>query len=358
MITSLDTGGAERLMVDLLPLLKNKGNQVDLLLFNGVETPFKKELEEKNIQLYELSNVNDVDDRKPIYNPLNIFRLRRYLSDYDIIHTHNTACQIYVPIARLLSKSQVKLVTTEHNTTGRRRSIRAFRLLDRWVYSQYDKVVCIGETTSENLKRYLGRDCKTDVIYNGVDIHRFIRPVKGISDQDHFMITMVAGFRPQKDQDTLIKAFTYLPDEYHLQLVGEGERETQLKTLCHDLNLDDRVIFMGARMDIPDILEQSDVIVLSSHWEGLSLSSIEGMASGRPFVASDVDGLREMVGGVGVLFPHGDEKELAKNIRRLCEHPKLYLDVAMACQERAKDYDIRVMADQYNQLYEELMQKK
>ena len=295
---------------------------------------------------------------KPIYNPLNILKTRKYLSGYDIIHTHNTACQLYVPIAKFLSKSEVKLVTTEHNSTGRRRSIWWFRILDKWVYRQYAEVVCIGDSTRYNLERYLGRRCQTRIIYNGVDIRRFMRPIKDISSQSHFVVSMVAGFRSQKDHDTLIRAFKNLPTEYRLQLIGEGERECNLKLLCHELNLDNRVIFMGARMDVPDILENSDVVVLSSHWEGLSLSSIEGMASGRPFVASDVDGLRDVVSGAGVLFPHGDDKALAESIQQLCENPSYYTEVAQACQSRAKEYDISVMADKYDQLYKELMLKK
>ena len=82
------------------------------------------------------------------------------------------------------------------------------------------------------------------------------------------------------------------------------------------------------------------------------------MASGRPFVASDVDGLRDVVSGAGVLFPHGDDMALAESIQRLCENPSYYIDVAKACQSRAKEYDISVMADKYDQLYKELMLKK
>ena len=169
-----------------------------------------------------------------------------------------------------------------------------------------------------------------------------------------FVVTMVAGLRKEKDHDTLIKAMRRIPSHYRLQIVGVGEREDELRALCHELELDNRVMFLGARMDIPQILEDSDVIVLSSHWEGLSLSSIEGMASGRPFIASDVDGLREMVSGAGVLFPHGDDQELAKQIQYLCEHPKEYQEVAQRCQKRAKKYDISVMASNYLELYQRI----
>ena len=351
-ITTLDTGGAERLMVDLLPRLIDKGNKVELLLFNGFMTPFRKELEERGVTIHELT-VNEKGG--DVYNLSHIFKLRQFMKDYDVIHTHNTACQLYVPIAKALSHSSVKLVTTDHSTNSRRRSLWWFRPIEKWMYQQYDDIICIGDVSRDNLERYLSKGRHARVIYNGVNTKRFIRSIKDVSNQDSFIVTMVAGLRVEKDHDTLIRSLNHLPSNYRLRLVGGGQREQELKSLCQELSLNERVDFMGARMDIPEILEQSDVIVLSSHWEGLSLSSIEGMASGRPFVASDVDGLREMVGGVGVLFPHGDDKALAQKIQWLCEHPDEYREVAQRCQEKACKYDISVTASKYLELYEELL---
>ena len=350
-ITSLYTGGAERLMVDLLPTLRNDEDfQVDLLLINGVETPFKKALKQAGIKVCALSMTNDV------YNLRNIFRFRRFLAhnDYDIIHTHNTACQLFVPIAKSLTRNKAKLVTTEHNTTNHRRTKWWLKPLDKWMYRKYAAIVCISDLTRHNLEQYLGTDWPMHTIYNGVDTKRFARPVKDISGQQDFVVTMVAAFRPQKDQDTLIRAFTHLEPNYRLQLVGGGQRGEELKALCRELGLEDRVQFLGVRMDVPDIMEQSDVIVLSSHWEGFGLAAVEGMASGRPMVATDGDGLRDIVGGAGVLFQPGDDQELASAIKRLCETPDYYRQVALACQERAQHYDISVMADGYSNLYRTL----
>ena len=350
-ITSLYTGGAERLMVDLLPTLRNDEDfQVDLLLINGVETPFKKALKQAGIKVCALSMTNDV------YNLRNIFRFRRFLAHnvYDIIHTHNTACQLFVPIAKSLTRNKAKLVTTEHNTTNHRRTKWWLKPLDKWMYRKYAAIVCISDLTRHNLEQYLGTDWPMHTIYNGVDTKRFARPVKDISGQQDFVVTMVAAFRPQKDQDTLIRAFTHLEPNFRLQLVGGGQRGEELKALCRELGLEDRVQFLGVRMDVPDIMEQSDVIVLSSHWEGFGLAAVEGMASGRPMVATDGDGLRDIVGGAGVLFQPGDDQELASAIKRLCETPDYYRQVALACQERAQHYDISVMADGYSNLYRSL----
>lgn len=349
-ITSLQTGGAEHLMVDLLPLLRSNGkNTVELLLFDGHRTPFMEELEQKGILIHKLGYGGNV------YNPLKIFKLIRYIGQYDIIHTHNTACQLFVPMAKLLSFTQKSLATTEHSSNNRRRDKWWCRPFDKWMYNRYDAVICIADQARRNLEQYIGKKDNLYTISNGVDVGRFLKPMKDITGQNQFVVTMVAGLRVEKDHETLLKAMTHLPANYRLCLVGGGEKELELKALCQELGLEQRVSFMGVRMDVPDILEQSDIVVLSSHWEGLSLSSIEGMSSGRPFIASDVDGLREMVGGAGVLFPHGDDKQLAEKIQYLCEHPDEYREVALKCQEKARQYDVSIMARKYLELYKKIV---
>jgi len=355
-ITSLKTGGAERLMVDLLPLLNVKGDQVELLLFNGYRTPLRTELEQQGVLVHELFQKEFNYKGSGAYNPLNIIRLFGFFKGYDIIHTHNTACQLFVPLAKTLFRKNNILVTTEHNTTNRRRDIWWFKPIDRWMYSRYASVICISEKARISLENYIGKRDNQLAINNGIDIKRFLHPIKDPIGEGKFVITMVAGLRAQKDHETVFRAMMHLSGNYCLQLVGIGVRETELKMLTQEMGIEDRVAFLGMRSDVPDILEQSDVVVLSSHWEGLSLSSVEGMASGRPFIASDVDGLREVVGGAGVLFPHGDDKSLAESIQRLCENPAYYREVAEACQKRAQQYDISLMADSYHKLYQTLLQ--
>ena len=358
-ITMLDIGGAERLLVDILPLMRDAGHDVELLLFNGVDTPFKKELGDKGIKIHELSHGDDVKDYyKEVYDPFHIIRLRKYIHGYDIIHTHNFICQFYVALAHFLYQSSTSLVTTEHSSNNRRRTKKCFKPIDKLMYGHYASIICIADKTQQNLESYIGKKSNICTINNGVDVSRFMKPIKDISIKKEFIITMVAGLRTEKDHDTLLRAMTLLPANYHLLLVGDGVKAQELKELTKMYSISDKVTFMGPRMDIPEIYEISDIAVLSSHWEGLSLSSIEGMASGRPFIASDVDGLREIVGGAGFLFPHGDAQELANKIQWLCEHPNEYREVAKRCQERAKQYDISIMAENYLRLYNSILRLK
>lgn len=349
-ITTLDVGGAEHLMVDLLPRLAFENNDVELLVFRNGQSGFYESLESTGIKIHVLS------ESRNVYHPSNLVKMIPFVSNYDIVHTHNTACQLYGAVARNLTKNKTKFITTEHNSTNRRRELKWFKPIDRWMYNQYDAIVCIADQTYENLVQYIGDCPRISTIYNGVDLSRFIRSIGNIKAKREFVITMVAAFRPQKDFDTLMYALKNLPSYYILWIVGGGDDQegNRIKSCCHKLGIDDRVVFWGVRQDVPDILEKSDVIVLSSHWEGLSLSSIEGMASGRPFIASDVDGLHEIVDGAGVLFPEGDDLELSKKIQNLCEHPAEYQRIARQCQERARQYDISVMAKKYLKLYDEL----
>lgn len=95
-ITSLQTGGAEKLMVDLLPRLKNKGFDIDLLLFNGAYTPFRRAIEAKGIKVFDLGESGSV------YSPKKLLMLISFLKKYDIVHTHNTAPQLFAAIGSVL----------------------------------------------------------------------------------------------------------------------------------------------------------------------------------------------------------------------------------------------------------------
>ena len=171
---------------------------------------------------------------------------------------------------------------------------------------------------------------------------------------------MAAAFREPKDQATLIRAVSILPPEYHLFLAGgaelqeDKEKMQSCKALAEGLGLGSRVHFLGVRSDVPSLLAATDVSVLSSRWEGLSISAVESMASGKPFIASDVTGLDTLVGGAGLLFPAGDADKLAEWIRRLCEDPSEARTVGARCRARSLQFDIAETARRYRLLYESL----
>lgn len=347
-ITSLRTGGAEKLIVDIVPRLKALGHDVDVLLFDGCDTPFKQQLEKLGVRILTLANGGSV------YNPLHIRRLIPVMRQYDVIHTHNTAPQLYAAIANLVCRK--RLITTEHSTTNRRRDWLGYRPFDRFMYNQYEKIICISDQAERNLRNYIGK-CRADIttIYNGVDIEKYASATASNELQaiapNCRAIVMVAGFRYQKDQDTLIRATALLPKQFHTFLIGDGERKQHCEALAQAENVADRIHFMGIRMNIPELLKAADYIVLSSHWEGFGLAAVEGMCTGRPVVVSNVEGLAQIVENSGILFQHQNAEQLAQEIMTLEESPAKYQNVAQQCFNKAKLFDISIMVNKYNDVY-------
>lgn len=358
-INSLGTGGAEKLILDTLPLLsQKKGVEIHLALLDAKAYPFYEQMKKNtNIKIIELSKGTP-------YNPLLIFKMIPLLREYDLVHVHLFPAMYFVAFAKLLSLSKVKLVFSEHCTFNTRTNNMLLSILDKKVYKLYDHLIAVSHDVKSAFDRYLNKFPIT-LIDNGVDLSRIFTArgyekekleIKQI-DKNDFLIAQISSFRGVKRQDVLVKAMSLLPESAKLLLIGDGpdERKKQIKTLVKELDLEHRVFFLGLRMDIPELLKTVHVNVLSSDFEGLSLSSIEGMASEKPFVASDVEGLRDIVNGSGILFENENYKELSSILLKLMTDKQLAIEVGKKCKEKAKQYDIQKTVDQTFQLYRRLL---
>lgn len=347
-ITSLRTGGAEKLVCDLLPIMRDYGHTVELAVFDGTPTHLLTALKEQNITVHILGK-----GLRSIYNPLNINYLKSLLGGVNIVHSHNTSAQLFTALA---APAGGALVTTEHSTNNRRRRHSWMRPLDLRLYRSYDAIACCSDAVATSLLSHLGQEfeSKTTIIENGIDIDRFSPDGSNDKTTD---ILMVAAFREPKDHLTPLHALTMLPPEVTLSFAGEGVTRPQVEAEVRRLGLENRVRFLGSVSDVPHRLHTAKIALLSTHYEGLSLSSIEAMASGTPLVASDVRGIREVCAGAALLFPNGDAKALAEILDRLLKSPDLRNETAARCRTRAARFDIRTTARSYLSLYESLLRK-
>lgn len=361
-INSLGMGGAERLLSFLLPALNGIDScTADLLLLTGTRTTFLGDLECKCIKILTLKESGS------LYSPLNIFALRPFFDGrYDVIHGHLFPTQYFLTIAKKLSHSDTKLVFTEHNTSNRRIASPLYSVVDRAMYLGLDQLVCITEEIQSIYHTYQPKLVgKTTVIHNGLPIKEIQESVpvdlSAISwdfTPDKKYILQVAGFREQKDQETLIRAIAHLPAPFICLFAGDGVRRRLCEELAKELQVDDRIAFLGNRSDIYSLQKSVDYIALSTHYEGLSLSCIEGMASGKPFLASDVKGVRNLVGGAGVLFRESDPKDLADKILELDENQTYRESIIERCMARASEYSIDECARRHFTLYQRLLDEK
>lgn len=355
-INSLHTGGAEKLLLETIPIYQREGITMDLLLLNGEETKFKE-----SFKSLSKGNIFSLKANKKIYDLFLVFKTIPYLKNYDLIHIHLFPALYWVVFAKLISFSRVKMVFTEHNTSNRRRNLLLFKFFDRIIYSYLDKIITISDSVDLNIKNHLNfNNNKFRLINNGVSISSFYKAepyLKSVFfNETDFILIQVSSFTEQKNQEILIRSLLELPKEIKLLLVGEGDLKGKNIQLVGELGLNDRVKFLGIRMDVPRLLKTSDIIVLSSNYEGLSLSSIEGMASGKPFIASDVPGLTEIVKGAGLLFENNNFEDLANKILKLIEDKTYYELIVEKCLMRASEYDVSLMVNKHLKLYNSLLE--
>jgi glycosyltransferase involved in cell wall biosynthesis len=164
-ISSLEIGGAQRLLSDLLPLQKQQGLDVELLVNVKDENDFTTKIQESGVKIISLEEPN-------LYSLSNVIRLRKIIKGYDVVHVHLFPSVYWAALASIGLK--VKLVYTEHSTSNRRRKKPLLRPIEKFVYRQYNKIISISQQTQDALQQWVqSTDSRFVVINNGVDVRRF-----------------------------------------------------------------------------------------------------------------------------------------------------------------------------------------
>jgi len=317
-INSLGYGGAEKLLFDLVILLKNKYNVYsDILVLEKREKSRIGAFLEEGIDVFCLNG-----KQKSLKN---IPKIRKIIKEgsYDIIHSHLFPSNLWLSMIKFFYFLDTPIVTTEHSTYNRRRKIKVLKLIDYLMYKQYERIICISNSTKENLNKYLKSTKENSVvIYNGVNLEVY-SDAKGYKkseidvkiDSEDILLVMVSSFSDQKDHETVLRSLKLLPKKYKLVFVGDGKNRERIEHLIKDLDLTKRVFLLGTRKDVPNLLKTSDILIQSSIWEGFGLTVVEGMAAGLPVLCSDVPGLNEVINNNKYRFKN--EKELAKKVLRI-----------------------------------------
>lgn len=343
-ITSLELGGAEKLLLDLIPAQKKQGMEVELLVLDTRNEKFIEEYKKRGIKIYTLK----ANNKFSLKNPFEISKIIRD-NKISIVHAHLVHAQIWTSVARYLNK-KVIYITTEHSTHNRRREKWMYKFLDKFIYNSYDKVIAISEATARELMRWVGLNInKIEIIPNGVSLRAFMGRPKERKGNN---LIMVSRFHLSKDHLTVVRAMEKLSKDYVLTFVGEGETQEAVKREVLMLNLNDRIQFLGYSNSIPSLLKRSDIAIQSSNFEGFGLSALEAMASGTPVIASDVEGLANVVGDSGLLFKLGDVNDLVKKIMSL-EDRKFYFEKSKAGIKNSLVYSIEGTAKKYINVYKE-----
>ncbi len=351
----LSYGGASKLIYDLLPRMKEKGNDCELLILMDKNSKYIDELENEGVKVHIVP-----DSVKGHIGRIKY--LKKYITDgkFDIIHANLFPTIYYCSVVkRILGKKCPPIVMTEHSTDNKRRHKSYLRPLEQFMYKPYNTVISISTKTRERLCEWL--KCKDErkfiVIENGIDISSFYsaKPLQKTDiypmyTEGDILLLTVGSFTPQKNHEKLIEALSILPENYKLILAGEGHLQDDIQNQVEQLQLTNRVTFLGFRKDIARIMHTADIMVIPSIWEGFGLIAAEAMAAGISIAASDVPGLSEVVGDAGIKFNPNCSSEIASAIREVSNN-SMFLKNGI---KRVSKFDISIMLDSYLNVYKKI----
>ena len=289
-ITSPCGGGAELLVRELVSRINDREIEASAVYFN-TQLPCAKltRLTPREISL-NIGNRN----LKAIFLLRDLIKRRLATDKNLIIHVHLTWPFFFVPLAVI--GLPVKIVFTEHNTTNRRRNIPLMWILERLFYSQYERIICISEGVKKSLSSWVGPAISRRLVTipNGSRIYSLIeRPtLEGRLPR----LISVGSLSYRKNFVTAINAIALLREEVEsYTIIGEGDERPVLEKLIQEKNLENKVKLLGWSDDIEAQLHAVDIQLIPSLWEGFGLVAVEGMSTGLLVLASNVDGLREVL---------------------------------------------------------------
>lgn len=273
----------------------------------------------------------------------------------DVLVAHGFSEHLWGRYAGLLA-GVPRLIQVEHNVRERYGWWRLRQSL--WLAGRTECIVGVSQAVRDALVRVGHPAARCRVVLNGIDLSRWTRGLPWAERED--AVVMPARFAGQKDHATLIRAAALLaarglrPTIY---LAGEGKSSwrRRAEALAAELGVTGQVRFLGHVADLPTLLGRVKLCVLSTHYEGLGLGLIEGMAAGCCGIGSDVEGVQEVLthGETGFLVPHRDAQALADTIARLLADPANAERVAAAGQRHVQaTFDRRRMRQQYLALFQ------
>jgi glycosyltransferase involved in cell wall biosynthesis len=356
LLTSLGIGGAERQVIALAERMQARGHDVVLLVLRSREArqwPTKIE-------------VIHLDMTK---TPSGILKgllrgqgsLRKFKP--DVLHSHTFPANMAARMLRLLGCAP-KVLSTIHNVyEGGRQRMLAYRLSD-WLSVH---TTAVSRIVAE---RYIGTGAvprkKCSVLTNGIDTHAFspaatLRNPRSLLGTKECFVWLAAGRTvPAKDFDNLLAAFRLVREQMpEAQVWIAGERGDSHAALESESASDSGgVRSLGLCNDMPATIAVADAFVLSSAWEGMPLVVGEAMSMEKPVVATDVGGVRELVGDAGVIVPAKNSGILANGMMRVMRMTAVERGAMgkMARRRIIEHFDMELKSEEWEALYGRLLQ--
>ncbi len=361
-ITRMIVGGAQETVL-LAAALADRSRFEPLVVCGpqtGSEGSLHEEVRRRGVELVVVPElvrqVSPAKDAMAVAALARLFRERQV----DVVHTNSSKAGI---VGRVAAKAVrvPRVVHTVHGWPFHDRqgaaSAKAWRFLERRTAPIAEHLVVVADSDrTKGLAAGIGRPEQYELIRSGLELDAYradpvaraeVRRSLGIS-ADAQVIGAINRLSPQKDPLLLLEAV--LPvlaarPEARLVLVGDGPLRGEVARRATN-----QVVMTGLRTDVPRLLAAMDVFVLASQWEGLPRTVLQAMATGVPVVATDADGIGEVVvdGVTGRLVPRGDATALGRAVAETLDQPG---ELASRARARLAEFDATAMVRRLEELY-------
>jgi len=242
------------------------------------------------------------------------------------------------------------------------------KIPDKLLAPHTDLAIAVSESTAEFTVRARQMPAeRTKVVYLGAPLDEFARVRTGEQvaaarrslgiDDSTIAVGTVTRLMPSKGNQFLLDAVPDIVRQHprvRVFIVGEGELREELEAQARTLDLGDRLVFVGFRRDIAEVLSALDIVVFPSLWEGTPLTAFEALASGKPIVATDADGLLDILTDRhdAIIVPKRNAAALASAVHDLIDDPALATRLATEAARTGAKYDIAAFVRKMERLYE------
>jgi len=348
--------GVKRLFAWMIPRFDRERFNVSLISLR------RKDLSEDTLEQYGI-DVTYMGRHKfdPATYPALLKVLRKKKA--DVLHMHGYGATTF---GRLCAwQMGIPSILHEHANHGDTPWFQ--KVADRLLAPHTDLAIAVSASTAEFTTRArLMPEERTKVVYLGAPLDEFARVRTGAEvaearrslgiEPDTIAVGTVTRLMPAKGNEYLVAAVPAIVARHprvRVFIVGEGELQGALEAQAQALGLGDRLVFSGFQRDVAKALSALDLLVFPSLWEGTPLTVFEALAMGKPIVATDADGLMDVLAdGRDALVVHKrDSAALAQAVCMLIEQPQLASALAAGARTTGAHYDIQAFVHKMERLY-------
>ncbi|MBA2173897.1 N-acetyl-alpha-D-glucosaminyl L-malate synthase BshA [Halobacillus locisalis] len=362
-------GGSGVIATELGKLLAEKGHEIH---FVATQVPFRLNKVYPNIYYHEVEVSNYPVFQHPPYDLALANKMAEVINreELDILHVHyampHAICAI---LAKQMCNRDVKIITTLHGTDITVLGIdSSLKQMIKFGIEESDQVTAVSSSLVDQTRDMLDTTKEIDVIYNFVDEREYFRKDNRslredycINEEEKVMVH-ISNFRKVKRVQDVIYTFSLVEKQIpsKLLLVGDGPEYSDCRQLVQDLELEDRVLFLGKQENVSDLLSISDLKLLPSEKESFGLVLLEAMACGVPCIGTNIGGIPEVIdhGETGYIAELGNVEQMAYYATRMLGDDTVMHEMSQKARAVVQEkFASTTILEQYEALYEQVLER-